>query len=88
MRTWLKYKNLPVDCSASTVAIAPSKAQGPVHPYLARIYMIPVGGSSRDELKQYVDEPVEVNPHLDVLDFLRRNKTTWPRLASVAKDYL
>lgn len=50
--------------------------------------MIPVGGSSRDELKQYVDEPVEVNPHLDVLDFLRRNKTTWPRLASVAKDYL
>ena len=86
-KVWERYKDLPVNNSAaantSTVSQKPK-----LDPYLARIYMIPEGAKDRDELQQYIDEPVELDPYLDILEYWRRKRAIWPRLASMARDFL
>jgi len=39
-------------------------------------------------LQQDIDEPVELDPTLDILEYWRRKRAIWPRLASMARDFL
>ena len=42
----------------------------------------------RDELDEYLQEPVEADTELDLLAYWKRNEARWPKLAKMAKQYL
>ena len=42
----------------------------------------------KDELEEYLAEPVETDPDINLLKYWKKKEEKWPKLAKMAKQYL